>query len=136
MPLSNWAFSWLLGKLNQPLQVKYIKYVLFRCSLQKEKRKRPRGPSPSATSVLTANQTGNNRGVSITLPARPSPTGSVSREFKSRKDALQKQLPLQQGRKVAFHPGGAKSAHGGADTDENTWILALITRCMSSEKQR
>jgi len=99
-----------------------------------EKRKRPRAPSPSATSVLTANQTGNNRGVSITLPARPSPTGSVSRENKSRKDALAKQLPLQQGRKVAFHPRGAKSANGAADTDENTWILALVTRWI--EKQR
>ncbi|KAF8635951.1 hypothetical protein AX15_000117 [Amanita polypyramis BW_CC] len=97
-----------------------------------EKRKRPRGPSPSVTSTAATNQTGNNRGVSITLPARPSPTGSISRELKLRREALVKQ-PLQQGRKVAFHPRAAKSSSGGADTDENTWILALVTRCINAD---
>ncbi|KAK2465189.1 hypothetical protein APHAL10511_002543 [Amanita phalloides] len=98
-----------------------------------EKRKRPRAPSPSAPVAI---QLGNNRSVSITLPARPSPTGSVSREVKSRKEALAKQLPLQQGRKVAFRPGGDKSANSGADADESTWILALVTRCISAEKHK
>ncbi|KAM6494158.1 SGF29 tudor-like domain containing protein [Amanita muscaria] len=100
-----------------------------------EKRKRPRGPSPSAFS--TGNQTGNNRGVSITLPARPSPTGPPPRDAKPRRDALTRQLPLQQGRKIAFHPAAAKLANGnGPDTDENTWILALVTKCLSVEKNR
>ncbi|PFH53901.1 hypothetical protein AMATHDRAFT_136099 [Amanita thiersii Skay4041] len=108
--------------------------------LAPEKRKRPRGPSPSTTPVPTVSQVANNRSVSITLPARnsvgPPQAGSLSRENKLRREALAKQLPLQQGRKVAFHPGVAKSSNSGIDTDENTWILALVTRCISAEKQR
>ncbi|KAF8630883.1 hypothetical protein AX17_005241 [Amanita inopinata Kibby_2008] len=108
--------------------------------LPPEKRKRPRGPSPSTTPSLVAGQTGHNRGVSITLPARnsvgPSPAGYLSREHKLRREALTKQLPLQPGRKVAFHPVEGKSANGGTDTDENTWILALVTRCINTDKNR
>jgi SAGA-associated factor 29 len=77
--------------------------------------------------------------MSITLPARnsvgPSPTIPFSRDPKARREALSKQLPLQEGRKVAFHPPPGKAASGGAD-DENTWILALVTKCIHADKNR
>jgi hypothetical protein len=75
--------------------------------------------------------------MSITLPARssvgPSPTIPFSRDPKARREALAKQLPLQEGRKVAFHPPPGKA--GGTD-DENTWILALVTKCIHADKNR
>lgn len=77
--------------------------------------------------------------MSITLPARnsvgPSPPIPFSRDPKARREALSKQLPLQEGRKVAFHPPPGKAANGGAD-DENTWILALVTKCIHADKNR
>lgn len=60
-----------------------------------------------------------------------------SREPKARREALAKQLPLQEGRKVAFHPPAGKTADGAsADGDENTWILAVITKCINQDKNR
>jgi SAGA-associated factor 29 len=77
--------------------------------------------------------------MSITLPARnsvgPSPAIPFSRDPKARREALSKQLPLQEGRKVAFHPPPGKAASGGADV-ENTWILALVTKCIHADKNR
>lgn len=83
----------------------------------------------------------NRTSVSITLPARnsvgPPPVLPFSRDPKARREALAKQLPLQEGRKVAFHPPPGKPANGGtADNDENTWILALITKCINADKNR
>jgi SAGA-associated factor 29 len=107
--------------------------------LQTEKRnKRPRVPSPTAAPVSAVpTATTNSRSMSITLPARnsvgPSPTIPFSRDPKARREALSKQLPLQEGRKVAFHPPPGKA--GGAD-DENTWILALVTKCIHADKNR
>ncbi|KAG2362161.1 SGF29 tudor-like domain-containing protein [Suillus spraguei] len=55
------------------------------------------------------------------------PTGSNSLPFS--REALANQLPLQEGRRVAFHPPAGKGADGrAANTDENTWILAVITK--------
>ena len=69
--------------------------------------------------------------------AAPSPAVPFSREPKARREALAKQLPLQDGRKVAFHPPAGKTADGGtADADENTWILAVITKCINQDKNR
>jgi len=60
-----------------------------------------------------------------------------SREPKARREALARQLPLQEGRKVAFHPPAGKAADGSnADADENTWILAVITKCINQDKNR
>ncbi|KAH7885387.1 SGF29 tudor-like domain-containing protein [Phlebopus sp. FC_14] len=112
-------------------------------SLPQEKRnKRPRPPSPSPTSTavippvapaprVTANT------VSARGSAGPSPAIPFSREPKARREALAKQLPLQEGRKVAFHPPVGKSADGSnVDSDENTWILAVITKCINQDKNR
>lgn len=67
----------------------------------------------------------------------PSPAIPFSREPKARREALAKQLPLQEGRKVAFHPPAGKTADGSiVDTDENTWILAVITKCINQDKNR
>ncbi|KAL0961072.1 hypothetical protein HGRIS_006056 [Hohenbuehelia grisea] len=108
-----------------------------------EKRhKRPRGSSPAGPVGLLAAAPGvNGRGVSITLPARGSVGPNVplpfSRDPKARREALSSQLPLQEGRKVAFHPSGGKSAGGAAaDADENTWILAVVTKCINADKNR
>lgn len=66
----------------------------------------------------------------------PSPAIPFSREPKARREALAKQLPLQEGRKVAFHPPAGKAADGStADADE-TWILAVITKCINQDKNR
>ncbi|KIM65922.1 hypothetical protein SCLCIDRAFT_111946 [Scleroderma citrinum Foug A] len=103
---------------------------------QEKRNKRPRPPSPSPTSMAIAS------GVSrATQAARgstgPSPVVPFSREPKARREALAKQLPLQEGRKVAFHPPAGKAADGSnADGDENTWILAVITKCINQDKNR
>ena len=98
-------------------------------------------PSPIAAPTSVPTVTTNNRSMSITLPARnsagpgPSPAIPFSRDPKARREALSAQLPLQEGRKVAFHPPPNKAANGGGD-DENTWILALVTRCIHADKNR
>ncbi|KAJ7644127.1 SGF29 tudor-like domain-containing protein [Roridomyces roridus] len=114
-----------------------------------EKRmKRPRPPSPSSTPVPAAQPIPavTNR-VSITLPARnsvgPSSATTFSREPKARREALARQLPLQEGRKVAFHQPSGKPSSGGkpsggggnADTGEN-WILAVVKKCLNGDKNR
>ncbi|KAL4081056.1 SGF29 tudor-like domain-containing protein [Scleroderma citrinum] len=100
---------------------------------QEKRNKRPRPPSPSPTSVAIASRaTQVARG-----SAGPSPAVPFSREPKARREALAKQLPLQEGRKVAFHPPAGKTADGSnADGDENTWILAVITKCINQDKNR
>ncbi|KAG6820179.1 hypothetical protein H0H93_004310 [Arthromyces matolae] len=109
--------------------------------LQEKRIKRPRAPSPSGTPVPTAPSTIPSRSsVSITLPARNS-VGPIthipfSRDPKARREALHKQLPLQEGRKVAFHPPPNKGGSNGNDNDENTWILALITKSINADKNR
>ncbi|KAG6910678.1 hypothetical protein DXG01_008722 [Tephrocybe rancida] len=110
--------------------------------MQEKRLKRPRAPSPSGTPVPVTPATVPSRSsVSITLPARnsvgPAPTIPFSRDPKLRREALHKQLPLQQGRRVAFHPPPGKPANGAAaDNDENTWILALVTKCINADKNR
>ncbi|GLB38540.1 putative SGF29 tudor-like domain containing protein [Lyophyllum shimeji] len=109
---------------------------------QEKRLKRPRAPSPSAAPVpVVPASVPSTRGVSITLPARssvgPSPAIPFSRDPKARREALAKQLPLQPGRKVAFHPPPGKPANGGAtENDENTWILALVIKCINADKNR
>ncbi|GBE84923.1 hypothetical protein SCP_0701050 [Sparassis crispa] len=109
-----------------------------------EKRvKRPRAHSPSSapTPVLPAT-TITSRAVSITVPPRnsvgPQPQIPFSREPRARRDALANQLPLQEGRKVAFHPPQntsktSESATGGKDEE---WILAVVTKCINQDRNR
>ncbi|KAF5382582.1 hypothetical protein D9615_002786 [Tricholomella constricta] len=114
----------------------------FDQGLQEKRLKRPRAPSPSVTPIpMPSVNVPNSRSVSITLPARNSvgPPLAIpfSRDPKARREALGPQLPLQEGRKVAFHPPPGKSANGGAaDNDENTWILALIIKSINADKNR
>jgi len=74
-------------------------------------------------------------GVALRNSVGPSAATPFSREPKARKDALAKQLPLQEGRKVAFHPPAGKPGEA-TDADENTWILAVVTKCFSQDKNR
>ena len=43
-------------------------------------------------------------------------------------------MPLQEGRKVAFHPPSGSGTNG--PTDESTWILAVVTKCINQDKNR
>lgn len=64
-----------------------------------------------------------------------------SRDPKARREALARQLPLQPGRKVAFHqpPSKGGGTHGkgdGGDGDGETWILAVVKKCINQDKNR
>lgn len=106
--------------------------------LTKDKRnKRPRAPSPSRGSTPGTPSLGSTK---ITVP--PKRDGTIphipfSRDPKARREALSKQLPLQEGRKVAFHPPATKASDGtSAEVDENTWILAVVVQCINQDKNR
>ncbi|KAL1950293.1 hypothetical protein VTO73DRAFT_5417 [Trametes versicolor] len=108
-----------------------------------EKRnKRPRGPSPSAPTVPPPPPPNPPaRSMSITLPPRgsvgPQSTIPFSREPKARREALAKQLPLQEGRKVAFHPPtNTSKADSTASGKDEEWILAVVTKCINQDKNR
>ena len=79
--------------------------------------------------------------MSITVPPRgsagPPQEKSFSRDPKARREALGKQLPLLEGRKVAFHPPSntSKGDGGGGGKDEE-WILAVVTKCINQDKNR
>ncbi|KAG0703800.1 SGF29 tudor-like domain-containing protein [Suillus ampliporus] len=110
---------------------------------QEKRNKRPRPPSPTATAVsvtpplMSATRPMSTQVAPSRSSAGPSPAVPFSREPKARREALAKQLPLQEGRKVAFHPPAGKAADGStADADENTWILAVITKCINQDKNR
>ncbi|KAG6376983.1 hypothetical protein JVT61DRAFT_1024 [Boletus reticuloceps] len=108
---------------------------------QEKRNKRPRPPSPSPTSTsVTPPVAGAQRATAAAHmrgSTAPSPAIPFSREPKARREALAKQLPLQERRKVAFHPPPGKTADGSIiDVDENTWILAVITRCINQDKNR
>ncbi|RPD62404.1 hypothetical protein L226DRAFT_544265 [Lentinus tigrinus ALCF2SS1-7] len=107
-----------------------------------EKRnKRPRAHSPSVAPAATPAAGTPSRSMSITVPPRasvgPQTTSTFSREPKARREALAPQLPLQEGRKVAFHPptntSKADGATGGKDEE---WILAVVTKCINQDKNR
>ncbi|KAI6044783.1 SGF29 tudor-like domain-containing protein [Pisolithus marmoratus] len=103
---------------------------------QEKRNKRPRPPSPSPTSMV-ASAAGSRATQVARCSAGPTPPIPFSREPKARREALAKQLPLQEGRKVAFHPPAGKTGDSNnADADENTWILAVITKCINQDKNR
>ncbi|KAI0648080.1 SGF29 tudor-like domain-containing protein [Trametes meyenii] len=108
-----------------------------------EKRnKRPRGPSPSVPAAPPPTVApAPSRSMSITVPPRgsvgPQPSIPFSREPKARREALAKQLPLQEGRKVAFHPPtNTSKADGAASGKDEEWILAVVTKCINQDKNR
>lgn len=112
--------------------------------LPEKRNKRPRAHSPSnnSTPPVPPAATPAARGVSITVPPRgsvgPQPSVPFSREPKARREALWRQLPLQEGRKVAFHPpqNASKAAESGAAGKDEEWILAVVTKCINQDKNR
>ncbi|KAL1679099.1 SGF29 tudor-like domain-containing protein [Schizophyllum commune] len=96
-------------------------------SLDRRTHKRARGDSP-AVNGGSVPPVAAARGVSVTLPNRsPAPLIPFSRDPKLRREALAKQLPLQEGRKVAFHPPQNKA--GASATDEgDAWIMAIVVK--------
>ncbi len=107
-----------------------------------KRNKRPRGQSPSgaATPMTPALNPVARSGVNPVPPRSsvgPQPPLPFSREPKARREALAKQLPLEKGRKVAFHPPqtnkAADSVAGGKDEE---WILAVVTKCINQDKNR
>ncbi|KAH8104552.1 SGF29 tudor-like domain-containing protein [Cristinia sonorae] len=110
---------------------------------QEKRQKRPRGHSPVGTATPpTPALNPVPRGMSITLP----PRGSVgpqpipfSREPKARREALAPQLPLQEGRKVAFHPPNntsGKTDGGAGNGKDEEWILAVVIKSINQDKNR
>ncbi|KIK69523.1 hypothetical protein GYMLUDRAFT_186581 [Collybiopsis luxurians FD-317 M1] len=108
---------------------------------QDKRNKRPRVASPSAGGTPAPQAPpAPSRGPSITLPPRNStgtPIGAVPREPKARREAWAKQLPLVEGRQVAFHPppnkGGPSSLQ---ESEDNNWILAVVDKCINGDKNR
>ncbi|KAI0032564.1 SGF29 tudor-like domain-containing protein [Vararia minispora EC-137] len=94
-----------------------------------KRSKRPRVSSPAGR----ANTPSTPRG--SVGPQGPPP---FSREPKARREALSAQLPLQSGRMVAFHPPPAGKPNGteNGDTEDTTWILAKVVRCINQDKNR
>ena len=105
-------------------------------SSDKRTKRPPRGQSPAVTSTPVTSALNSLQ--KITLPARNSvgPCSNIplSREPKARREALAPQLPLQEGRKVAFHPPTGSGTNG--PTDESTWILAVVTKCINQDRNR
>ncbi|GJJ15562.1 hypothetical protein Clacol_009840 [Clathrus columnatus] len=113
---------------------------------QQEKRvKRPRMSSPSSI-PSTPNRNGTPV-VGSTHVSRPSngiplqPAIPFSRDPKARREALAPQLPLQPGRKVAFHQPPPKNGGGhvkgeNGEGDGEAWILAVVKKCINQDKNR
>jgi SAGA-associated factor 29 len=114
----------------QGLTLFHLPYLRYYSHKYQDKRnKRPRGQSPSNSHA--ASPVPSSRGsVSITLPARPTPPATGQRDAKARHQALNRQLPLREGRKVAFRP---PTKPGASEPD---WILAVITKSFASDKQK
>ncbi|KAI0926963.1 hypothetical protein AcW1_007659 [Taiwanofungus camphoratus] len=112
-------------------------------SLSEKRNKRPRVHSPpAALAPAPAVPNPAARPVSITVPPRtsvgPQQPIPFSREPKARREALAKQLPLQEGRKVAFHPpqNASKASDGAGNGKDEEWILAVVTKCINQDKNR
>jgi hypothetical protein len=119
-----------------PVRRKPTRVALVNASSDKRTKRPPRGQSPAvAPTPVTPALNGLQK---ITLPARNSvgPGSNIpfSREPKARREALAAQLPLQEGRKVAFHPPTGSGTNG--PTDESTWILAVVTKCINQDRNR
>ncbi|TDL22219.1 hypothetical protein BD410DRAFT_788950 [Rickenella mellea] len=104
---------------------------------QEKRNKRPRGSSPSSTPGTPSIQPINRVTLNVKSDRDRSSEGPANtpppfkRDAKARAKYYAKQAPFTDGRKVAFQP--PNSSGGG---DDNTWILAVITRCLNSEKNK
>jgi hypothetical protein len=98
-----------------------------------QRPKRPRAHSPPllSSTPLAPALAGSARG--STTPAQrgsagPQPPTPSLRETKTRRDTLSRQLPLQEGRMVAFHPPSSGKAADGTTPEDTTWIMARIVK--------
>lgn len=84
-------------------------------------------PTPStAQTPSTARSTGKGQQPIAAAPTR-----------KERKEAFLAQLPLKEGRPVAFKPPVKGSGKGAkADPGSTDWILTRVVRCISGDKNR
>lgn len=110
-----------------------------------EKRlKRPRAHSPlplstPSTPVLSGNArnitAATQRGSTGSQPSTPS-----LRETKARRETIRetllRQLPLQEGRMVAFHPPSSGKGADGTSPEDTTWIMARIVKSFHQDKYR
>ncbi|KAF8264759.1 SGF29 tudor-like domain-containing protein [Lactarius quietus] len=110
----------------------------------KQRPKRPRAHSPLSTSnpptpALAANgrntATPTQRGSAGPQPSTPSLRGTKIRGDTLR-DIVLKQLPLQEGRMVAFHPPTSGKGADGMSPEDTTWIMARIVRSFHQDKFR
>lgn len=111
---------------------------------EKQRPKRPRAHSPLSTSnpptpALVANgrntATPTQRGSAGPQPSTPSLRGTKVRGDTLR-DIILKQLPLQEGRMVAFHPPTSGKGADGTSPEDTTWIMARIVRSFHQDKFR
>ena len=103
--------------------------------ITEKKNKRPRVSSPAGASTPGTPSLGSSN--KITIPKKDVQHIPFSRDLKACREALQAQLPLQEGRKVAFHPPAPKSSDGtNPEVDENTWILAVVVQCVHQDRNR
>ncbi|KAH9985073.1 SGF29 tudor-like domain-containing protein [Russula compacta] len=111
---------------------------------QEKRLKRPRAHSPPPSSTpSTPVLSGNAR--NITAATQRGSTGSQPstpslRETKARRetlrDTLLRQLPLQEGRMVAFHPPSSGKGADGTSPEDTTWIMARIVKSFHQDKYR
>lgn len=108
-----------------------------------EKRlKRPRAHSPPPSSTpptpASAGNARNATGPAQRGSAGPQPSTPSLRETKSRtlRETLQRQLPLQEGRMVAFHPPSSGKAADGTSPEDTTWIMARIVKSFHQDRFR
>ncbi|KAH9992031.1 SGF29 tudor-like domain-containing protein [Russula vinacea] len=111
-------------------------------SLQEKRLKRPRAHSPPPSSTpptpASAGNTRNATGPGQRGSAGPQPSTPSLRETKSRtlRETLQRQLPLKEGRMVAFHPPSSGKAADGTSPEDTTWIMARIVKSLSQDRFR
>ncbi|KAI0278289.1 SGF29 tudor-like domain-containing protein [Russula aff. rugulosa BPL654] len=103
---------------------------------QEKRLKRPRHSPPPSSTPPTPASVGNARsttGPSQRGSAGPQPPPPSLRETKSRtlRETLLRQLPLREGRMVAFHPPSL-----GTSPEDTTWIMARIVRSFHQDKFR
>ncbi|KAH9045004.1 SGF29 tudor-like domain-containing protein [Lactarius hengduanensis] len=109
----------------------------------KQRPKRPRAHSPlSSSTPPTSALVANGRNTSTPTQrgsAGPQPSTPLLRGAKVRGDTretLLKQLPLQEGRMVAFHPPSSGKGADGTSPDDMTWIMARIVKSFHQDKYR
>ncbi|KAH9979962.1 SGF29 tudor-like domain-containing protein [Lactifluus volemus] len=109
---------------------------------KRSKRPRPHSPLSSSAPSTPALTASTRHGATPTQrgSAGPQPSTPSLRETKARRETLRetllRQLPLQEGRMVAFHPPSSGKAADGASSEDMTWIMAKIVRSFHQDKYR